>query len=240
LTSTPTWRVNSGDSRTLKAEISIFIFVWIFRTFWPKMAVFGGKIEEGVARCWPTRSYFGGLLLLCHLWENRSIHCDHESADRHADTRSDKPVGFYSPIAPSGPNAPSSECPPNVVPNCEFRTCQIPNFRTRSIPNLWTRPMWSFWTYLFAPRLCHTLPAANGSSAVLRLVLAASTRCLRRAHSIGRGCRVHTCVMAIGADFKMYLLRHFYSNRVELFYNRQETQTEKMMDKNFDIRILWF
>jgi len=57
-----------------------------------------------------------------------------------------------------------------------------------------------------------------GSSAVLRarrsaLVLEASTRYLRRAHSIGRGCRVHTFVMAIGADFKMYLLRQFCSNR---------------------------
>jgi len=44
-----------------------------------------------------------------------------------------------------------------------------------------------------------------GSSAVLRarrstLVLAASKRCLRRAHSIGRGCCVHTCIMAIGTD----------------------------------------
>jgi len=45
---------------------------------------------------------------------------------------------------------PSSEC------------AQIPNFRTHSIPNLWTRPISSFWTYLFAVRLCHTLPAANG------------------------------------------------------------------------------
>jgi len=61
-----------------------------------------------------------------------------------------------------------------------------------------------------------------GSSAVLRarrsaLVLAASTRCLRRAHSIGRGCRVRTCVTAIGADFKMYILRQFCSNRVAFF-----------------------
>jgi len=59
-------------------------------------------------------------------------------------------------------------------------------------------------------------------SAVLRarrstLVLAASTWCLRRAHSIGRGCRVHTCIMAIGANFKMYLLRQFCSNRVNFF-----------------------
>ena len=115
------------------------------------------------------------------------------------------------------------------IPSSE--RAQIPNLRTRSIPNLWTRPMSSFWRYLFAARLCHTLPQTR-SSAVLRvrrsaLVLAASTRCLRRAHSIGRGCRVHTCVMAIGAGFTMYLLRQFCSNRVEFFYNTQETQTQK-------------
>ena len=57
------------------------------------------------------------------------------------------------------------------------------------------------------------------------LVLAARMRCLRRTHSNGRVCRVHTCVMAIGADFKMYLLRQFCSNRV-YFYNTQETQTQ--------------
>jgi len=27
------------------------------------------------------------------------------------DTQTDKPVGFYGPIAPPVPNAPSSECP---------------------------------------------------------------------------------------------------------------------------------
>ena len=40
------------------------------------------------------------------------------------------------------------------------------------------------------------------------------------------------------ANFKMYL--QFCSNRVEFFYNTQETQTQKMMQLNFDIRILWF
>jgi len=37
--------------------------------FWPKMAVFGGKIGAGVVRCWPQRThpYFRGLLPLCHL-----------------------------------------------------------------------------------------------------------------------------------------------------------------------------
>jgi len=42
--------------------------------------------------------------------------------------RTDKPVGFYGPIAPPGPNAPSSECRPNVVPNSEFQTCPDPEF----------------------------------------------------------------------------------------------------------------
>jgi len=83
-----------------------------------------------------------------------------------------------------------------------------------------------------------------GSSAVLRtcrsaFVLAASTRCLRQAHSIGRGCRVHTCVMAIGADFRTYLLRQFCLNQVEFFYNTQETQMQKMMDQNVEIRIFF-
>jgi len=38
-------------------------------------------------------------------------------------------------------------------------------------------------------------------------------------------------------NFKMYLLRPFCSNLVD-FYNTQETQTQKMMDQNFEIRIL--
>jgi len=71
-------------------------------------------------------------------------------------------------------NARRTSCP---IPSSE--RAEIPNFRTCSILNLWTRPMSSFWTYLFRARLCHTSPAANGSSAVLRarrsstLVLAA-------------------------------------------------------------------
>jgi len=123
-------------------------------------------------------------------------------------------------------NARRTSCP---MPSSE--RAQILTFRTRSIPNLWTRPMSSFWMYLFAACLCHTLQQM-GSSAVQRirhsaLVIAASTRCWRWAQSIGRGCHVHTCVMAIGADFKMYLLRQFWSNQVEFFYNTQETQTQK-------------
>jgi len=40
---------------------------------------------------------------------------------------------------------------------------------------------------------------------------------------------------AIAANFKIYLLRQFCSNRVQFFYN---TQTQKKMDQNFEIRIL--
>jgi len=114
-------------------------------------------------------------------------------------------------------NARQTSC---TIPSSKH--AQIPNFRTRSIANLWTRPMSSFWMYLFAVGLRHTLPLM-GSSAVVRtrrstLLVAASTRCcLRRAHSIRLGCHVHTCVTAIGADFKMYLLHRFWSNRVEFF-----------------------
>jgi len=35
---------------------------------------------------------------------------------------------FTAPLHPQGPNAPSLECPPNVVPNSEFRTCADPKF----------------------------------------------------------------------------------------------------------------
>jgi len=38
----------------------------------------------------------------------------------------------------------------------------------------------------------------------------------------------------------MYLLRQFCPNRVKIFYNTQETQTQKMMDQNFDIQIVIF
>jgi len=63
---------------------------------------------------------------------------------------------------------------------------------------------------------------------------------LQRAHSIGRGCRVHTCAMAIGADFKMYLLRQFCSNRVDFFTIHRRHRRKKMMEQNFEIRIMLF
>jgi len=65
----------------------------------------------------------------------------------------------------------------------------------------------------------------------------------RRAGSIRISRRASCCCssaiaeIAIGTNFKIYLLRQFFSNRVH-FYNTQETQTQKMMDQNFEIRIL--
>jgi len=61
----------------------------------------------------------------------------------------------------------------------------------------------------------------------------------RAAGSITISRRVSCCCsnaiagIAIGANFKMYLLRQFCSNRVEFFYNTQETQKQKMIDQNF-------
>ena len=146
------------------------------------------------------------LRKFCEVWT-----CGFETGcvSGQTDRQTDKPVGFYGPNAPPGPNAPSSECPPNVMPDSE--RAQIPKFRTRSTPNLWTRQMSTFWTYQFAARLWHTLPAANGVAAVLR------ARCSALVLAALSGCRIRTCVIAIGADFKMYLLHQFRSNWVEFF-----------------------
>jgi len=69
---------------------------------------------------------------------------------------------------------------------------------------------------------------------------------LRAAGSIAISRRASCCCsnviagIAIGANFKMYLFRQFCLNRVEIFYNTQETHMQKIMDQNFEIRILWF
>jgi len=125
-------------------------------------------------------------------------------------------LGFTEWLRPQVQMHPVRNARRTSCPILSSELAQIPNFRMCSIPHLWTRPMSRFWTYLFAARLCHTLPAANG---VVRCATGTPLArwCLQRARSIGRGCRVHTCVMAIGADFKMYLLRQFCSNRVNFF-----------------------
>jgi len=106
-------------------------------------------------------------------------------------------------------------------------------FRVPNVPRSWISERSPFQIYQHAQcrvfertslQRAYVIPCRQqmGSSDVLQarrsaLVLAASTRCLRQANSIGRGCRVHTCVMAIGANFKMYLFRQFCSNWVEFF-----------------------
>jgi len=46
--------------------------------------------------------------------------------------------------------------------------------------------------------------------------------------------------IAIEANFKMYLLRQFCSNRVDIFLQYTGDTDAKIMDQNFEIRILWF
>jgi len=85
-------------------------------------------------------------------------------------------------------------------------------------------------------------PVPNASSSECPRASIAARR--RAAGSIRISRRASCCCssaiagIAIGANFKIYLLRQFCSNRVEFFYNTQETQTQKMMDQNFEIRIL--
>ena len=115
-------------------------------------------------------------------------------------------------------NARRTSC---TIPSSE--RAQIPNFRTRSIPNLWTRPMSIF---LNVP-LCSAPMSYLASSKWGRPLCcrhAAARWCLQLR---GRGCRVRTCVMAIGADFKMYLLRQFCSNRVEFFIIHRRHRRKK-------------
>jgi len=53
-------------------------------------------------------------VLVSKFRENRSTLKGRSAGQRHTDRQTnsaDKPVGFYGPIAPPVPNAPSSECP---------------------------------------------------------------------------------------------------------------------------------
>ena len=82
--------------QTFKAEIGIFMFAWIFRTFWPKMGVLGDKIGLGVVRCWPpmNSSYFWWLLpvpLLAKIdQEMRPWECRQTDRRTHAGTETKK------------------------------------------------------------------------------------------------------------------------------------------------------
>jgi len=52
-------------------------------------------------------------------------------------------------------------------------------------------------------------------------------------------CSSATAGIAIGANFKIYLLRQFCSNRVQIFFTiHRRHRRKKMMDQNFEIRIV--
>ena len=111
-----------------------------------------------------------------------------------------------------------TSCP---IPSSE--RAQIPNFQTCSIPNLWTHPMLSFFnvslcsapmSYLAGSKLGR--PLCYGHAAVRWCLQQACAACGGHI-ALDGGCHVHNCVMVLGADFKMCLLRQFCSNRVEFF-----------------------
>ena len=83
---------------------------------------------------------------------------------------------------------------------------------------------------------CPPVPSAPSSECpeLRSLHAAGSVRISRRAACC---CSSAIAGIAMGANFKMYLLHQFCSNRVQFFYNAQETDA-KMMNQNFEIQIL--
>ena len=119
-----------------------------------------------------------------------------------------KPVGFYGPIV-----HPRSKCPQFGMPAERRAQFRVPNMPRSRISELAPFRIYEHAKCGVFERTClqraYVIPCRQqmGSSTVLQarrsaLVLAASTRCLQSAYSIGRECRVHTCVMAIEADSK--------------------------------------
>jgi len=141
-----------------------------------------------------------------------------------SDRQTDKPVGFYGPIAPPGPNAPSSECPPNTCHVMSFHvTCHVISCqRCRVVP---LRPI---WTIMVAAKLDHSRVLATKFH---------RNRLTLKGRSAGQR---HTGRQT-WANFKLYLLHQFCSNWVEIFFTiHRRHRRKKMMDQNLEIRILWF
>ena len=91
-------------------------------------------------------------------------------------------------------------------------------------------------------RLQFRMPPVHGSVVRIRRMMRTQHFWIRTSLS-STAAALHATIggeVAGMANFKMYFLRQFCSNRVDFFYNIQETQTQKMMDQNFEIRILWF
>jgi len=93
-----------------------------------------------------------------------------------------------------------------------------------------------FFTARWRP-LFRTPPSSEcpRASIAARRCAAGSIRISRRASCC---CSSAITGIAIGVNFKIYSLRQFCSNRVEFLHNTQETQAQKMMDQNFEIRIM--
>jgi len=121
-----------------------------------------------------------------------TIHQRHRQTDRQASW-------FLRPDC-----TPRSKCPQYGVPaerRAQFRVLNVPRSRIseRAPFRIYEHAQCQFFERTSLQRT-YVIPCRQqmGSSAVLRahcsaLVLAASTRCLQQAHSIGRGCRVqHT------------------------------------------------
>ena len=80
-----------GDTWTFKADIAFFIFALIFKTSGPKMAIFRGKIGEGVGRYWPPTNLF--LLLGVYTSVSNLVKIDKEMRPwewRHTDRQTDR------------------------------------------------------------------------------------------------------------------------------------------------------
>ena len=94
-----------GDTCTFKADIAFFIFALIFRTSGPNMAIFRGKIGEGVGRYWPPTNSF--LLLGVYTSVSNLVKIDKEMrpwegwhTDRHTHTHRQTQTDFIiCPIA---------------------------------------------------------------------------------------------------------------------------------------------
>ena len=137
--------------------------------------------------------------------------------------------------------APRSECPQFGMP-AEHRAL----FRVLNVPRSQISERAPFWIYEHAQcrvfertssQHAYVIPRQQQMGHPLCYGHAAAARwCLQH----GWGCRVRTCVMAIGTDFKMCLLRKFCSNGVDFFTIHRRRSSRKMMDQNFEIRILWF
>ena len=71
----PITRGNFGYSLTFKEDVELLIFVWIFRTSWPKMGDLVGKMRERVVQCWAPDELvltFGDFYICANFGENRS------------------------------------------------------------------------------------------------------------------------------------------------------------------------